>query len=206
MRIAPDVALLAEVHDTLNVVKRYFGDGRGDECNLVYHFPMAEHLILATVRKTRVQLDALIAASSDIPVDCQWAAFIRNHDELSLGALDGDAKNEILEYCDPGKKYRFGENKGLSMRLASMFEGDPERMKHALSVLLSLPASVVIYYGEEIGMVNDRSIGEQKDTRRYVRGMFDWTAARVQMNDPDSLFSFVAESIQKRKTIGSEIK
>ena len=197
-RIAPYKVLLAEVPDTLDEVKKYFGDGGGDECNLVYHFPMSESLILAVIRNDRTQIDKLIAASFDIPAGCQWAVFLRNHDELSLQTLGSDAGKEILEHCDPGRKYLFGEKWGLSMRLASMFKEDKEKIKKAFSILLSIPASTVIYYGEEIGMVNDKSIGEQKDTRRYVRGVFDWAAARAQMKDPHSLFSFVAALIRKR--------
>ncbi|MDP3770312.1 MAG: alpha-amylase family glycosyl hydrolase [bacterium] len=180
---APEVALLAEVHDTLDEVKKYFGNGRGDECNLAYHFQVSEDLMLAVIRNDRAQVDTLIAASSDIPADCQWVAFLRNHDELSLKTLDSDAAKELLDYCDPERKYLFDKNKGLSMRLASMFGGDTQKIKNAFSLLLSLPASVVIYYGEEIGMVNDESIGEQKDTRRYVRGTFPTFNLQVQPGD-----------------------
>lgn len=198
-KVNPGVALLAEVHDTIPEVKKYFGEGKGNECHLVYNFPLAERLFLAVIRSDRLMVPEMVSASFDIPADCQWAVFLRNHDELSLGTLTGDERNKIFEYCDPERRYAFRGEEGLSMRMASIFKREPEKVRDAFKMLISLQVVPIIYYGEEIGMQNDETIGLPKDTRRYVRGKFDWTSAYRQMEDPNSLFSFVAGLIHERK-------
>ncbi|MFA5830201.1 MAG: alpha-amylase family glycosyl hydrolase [Candidatus Paceibacterota bacterium] len=193
----PDIALLGEVHDTPERTREYFGTG--DECHMVYHFPLAIKTILAAKRNDNHIVDEIIASMGGIPDGCGWVTFLRNHDALVFPILTPEEKAEILEYGDPTGKYRFRTDRGIAVRLATLFEKEPEKIRNAFSLLFREPGSPVIYYGEEIGMKNDTTIGEQKDTRRYVRGVFDWETATIQTKDADSLFSFIAKEIQTKK-------
>lgn len=193
----PEVALLGEVHDTPERTREYFG--MGDECHMVYHFPLATKTILATKRDDDSIVNELVANMTGIPENCSWVTFLRNHDALVFGSLPPEEKTEMLEYGDPTEKYRFRTDRGIAVRLATLFEREPEKIKKAFSLLFEERGSPVIYYGEEIGMKNDTTIGEQKDTRRYVRGKFDWEIADKQTSDSDSLFSFIAKEIRLKK-------
>lgn len=192
---SPQIALLAEVFDTPERTCEYFGND--DECQLVYHFPLAERMILAAFHNNPQEAAELFASTPAIPEHCQWAIFLRSHDELLL--THGEHQ-EFIAACDPEHKYVFKED-GLCMRLGSIFKHDPARIRLAFDMLLSFPAAPIIYYGEEIGMENDDSIGLPLDRRRYVRGAFDWEKAQAQMNDPNSLFSFIARLLAKRKAV-----
>ncbi len=194
--INPDVVMLAEVSDPPEISRAYFGDG--NECHLVYHFQMSETLIMAEVKGEPGLIDAMIKRSYPIPPNCQWAAFLRNHDELSLHNTIEEDRVLLFDYADSEHKNTFKGNKGLSMRLASIFKKDSLKMKHSLETLIKLPASPIIYYGEELGMENDNTIGTQKDTRRYVRGIFEWDVAEEEIKNPNSLFSYVKKLLQER--------
>jgi glycosidase len=142
---------------------------------------------------TRSQLDLMLKECADIPKNCAWAAFLRNHDELSLATLSDAERTALVDYLDPEHCYIFrGGPYGdytTSMRLGSMFEKNPEKILEAFRLLYSIPGAQVMYYGDEIGMTNLPVQEGVVDTRMYVRGEFDWLEARGQIQDPDSLFT-----------------
>lgn len=191
-----DVALLAEVHDELQKTTAYFGVG--EECQLVYHFSLAEELFLALIREDGARLKAMADKASFIPVGCRWLIFLRNHDDLSLATLSESDKEKLRDALDPERKFGFGNSEGISVRLANALKGDLIKIKSAFSLLFELsknyPMRPVIYYGDEIGMRNIAIPSGEKDTRRVLRGQFDWQEAGHQMNDPSSLFSAVAKT------------
>ncbi|MCF7844080.1 hypothetical protein K9M47_04295 [Candidatus Gracilibacteria bacterium] len=191
-----NIALLAEVNDTPEKTLEYFG--QGDECHLVYHFPLTSKILLAAKNDTPHIIDELRISMTNVPKGCQWVTFLRNHDALIMPSLTLDEKKGMLEYGDPTSAYHFRINHGMSVRLATFFEKNPEKIKDAYRMLFSMPGSPVIYYGEEIGMKNDTTIDEQKDTRRYVRGVFNWTEATNQTNNTDSLFSFISNELKAK--------
>lgn len=190
--------LLAEVNGSIDEVKKYFGEG--DECHLVYHFMLTERIFVAALKSDRSILRDIAALSRDIPPNCRWAVFLRSHDQLSFGSMTETEQTEFRTYCDPEGQFSFkNEEGGISMRIADIFKNDPEKIRMAFDMLFSLPATPFIYYGDEIGMENDTTIGTPRDTRRYVRGKFDWNLALEQQKNPDSLFNFVRECIRKYK-------
>jgi len=190
----PGIAILAEVHDELEIMKQYFGEG--DECHMVYNFPLTEQMLLALLRESRTGVDLLVEASRGIPDNCCWTAFLRHHDEISLATLSETVRAELLDYYDPDKKYRFAT--GTSMRLATMLRGDTERILRAFELLLSVPGSPIIYYGDEIAMENIPLERGEKDTRRSVRGTFDWATAIIASRNSSSLYSRLAGLIHAR--------
>ena len=186
-----DVILIAEAVGNLDVTKAYFGDG--DECHMVYHFGLAEQMWLALAKGDRTKFERVLEESRDIPENCQWVVFLRNHDEIALGDLDENDRAALMQFLDPDKRYWMEKANLTSMRLAEVFAGDETKIRAALEMLYKAPGAHVMYYGDEIGMRNlDRQEGIV-DTRKYVRGVFDRESARSQMKDPGSLFNEVAK-------------
>ena len=193
----PGVALLGEAHgeDPIPVLKSYFGDG--DECHLMYHFPLVGKLVLALKRDDRSVLEPMLAESAEIPEEAQWVTLLRHHDEMPLALLPEDERGEVFDYFDAEKKYQF--NLGTSLRTATMFRGEKRDILRAFEMLFSIPGSPIIYYGDEIGMENILMEANERDTRRSVRGVFDWVEAERQLADPGSLFHGVAKIIEAWK-------
>lgn len=190
----PGTILLAETHDPIAVTKKYFGDG--DESHLVYNFPLSEAIFLSLITGDDKKLRKIIEESSRIPAGCRWATFLRNHDELALDTLTPEERQSIINYADPTRKFDFKHGRGVSMRLGSIFEKDPAKIIEAFKLLFSVSGTPVIYFGEEIGMKNLAISEAPLDSRRYVRGEFDWQEAEKQMTQPDSIFNKVAEMIK----------
>lgn len=190
----PEVILLAEVHQPIPLARTYFGEG--DECHMVYHFPLAEQFWLALKRDDRTLVDAMVNASHAIPPNCQWATFLRSHDEISLSTLDAKERSELNDFFDPEHRYPFKKGEASSVRIATIFGGDKERIADALALLYKTPGSPIMYYGDEIGMQNLPLDPQVTDTRKYVRGNFDREEARRQMADPASLWSRIADIIK----------
>jgi len=190
----PEVVLLAETSEDVESAKVYFGDG--DECHLVYNFPLMAHFWLALCDGDRTLLDAVIARSADIPANCAWATFLRNHDEINLSNLDMVTRHRLIDFLDPDHEYLFNKGEATSMRIGSVFPGDPTRILEAISTLYRTPGTPIMYYGDEIGMPNLPPENEQIDSRHAVRGVFDRSAADVQSKDPDSLLNRIARIIR----------
>ena len=190
----PEVILLAEVHQEVPLAKTYFGDG--DECHLVYHFPLTEQFWLALKRNDHALVDTMVSDSFAIPANCQWATFLRNHDELSLSTLLAKERAELNDFLDPEHRYPFKKGAASSVRVSTVFGGDQERIAEAFRLLYGTKGAPVMYYGDEIGMKTLPVAPQVSDTRRYVRGKFDWKEAERQMNDPYSLWNQVAEIIK----------
>jgi glycosidase len=140
------------------------------------------------------RLDHMVKGALDIPESCAWVTFLRNHDEISLRTLGVLERRALIDYVDPERRYMFGEFPAV--RIASIYNGDREKILRALNMLYSLPGSPVMYYGDEIGMRNLPVEKDILDTRRYVRGTFDREVAKLQMQDAGSLFNEVAQIVQ----------
>lgn len=190
-----NVIMLAEAHQEIAAMKTYFG--AGDECHLVYHFPLAEQMFLSLLRDDGAALEAMVRESGDIPENCAWALFLRNHDELSLSTLLEEEQFELVDFLDPKHKYVFKRGRATAMRLGSIFKKHRGNLKRMFELLYSLPGAPVMYYGDEIGMENLPLEEGIVDTRIYVRGPFDWEEAQRQMSDPESLFNQTARIIRR---------
>jgi maltose alpha-D-glucosyltransferase/alpha-amylase len=145
---APGNMLLAEANQWAKDTLPYFGDG--DEFHMNFHFPLMPRIFLALAQGNREPLDWILAQTPPIPENCQWATFLRNHDELTLEMVTEDEREFLWNYYAPDPRQRL--NLGIRRRLAPLLENDRARIQVAHSLLLTLIGSPVLYYGDEIGM------------------------------------------------------
>ena len=176
--------LLAEANQSPSDVRPYFGDG--DECHMAFHFPVMPRLFMALHLEERDPIVDIMEHTPNIPDTCQWALFLRNHDELTLEMVTDDERDYMyLAYsADPMARL----NVGIRRRLAPLMNNSRRRIELLTSVLFSLPGTPIIYYGDEIGMGDNMHLGD----RNGVRTPMQWTGDRnagFSRADPQQLFS-----------------
>ena len=193
------ICLLAEIGGSVEEAQQYFSEG--DECQLVYHFSLMRQMFISLMRNEYRSLEQMIQTSYDIPHNCQWATFLRNHDDIFIEVLSEHERLELLDFLDPERRYPFNKGQTTSMRLGSIFAKKPERIIEALELLYSLPGAPIMYYGDEIGMQNLPIQAGIIDTRKYVRGDFDWPTAEAMLKDPGSLLEKVAACIKRASVV-----
>jgi trehalose synthase len=216
-----DAILLGEVNLPHADQRRFVGDEDGDELTMVFDFIGMQNLYLSLARQDAAALARALRDRPELPVEAQWATFVRNHDELTLDKLSDDERQEVFDAFGPEPDMQI-YGRGLRRRLPPMLEGDPRRIRMVYSLLFSLPGTPVLFYGEEIGM------GEELAApgRLAVRTPMQWTGGRnggfsdaapsrlagpvvqggfgpghvnveAQRRDPDSLLSFVKLLVQR---------
>ena len=179
----PGRLLLAEANMWPEDVREYFGDG--DECQMAYHFPLMPRMYMAIALEDRHPVVEILAQTPDIPANCQWAVFLRNHDELTLEMVTSKERDYMYSMYASDARARI--NLGIRRRLAPLLENDHERIKLMNSLLLSMPGTPVLYYGDEIGMGDNIFLGD----RDGVRTPMQWTSDRnggFSRADPQRLY------------------
>jgi maltose alpha-D-glucosyltransferase / alpha-amylase len=173
-RLYPDRVLLAEANQWPADVVEYFGDPEmgGDECHMAFHFPLMPRIFMAVRREQRYPISEILAQTPPIPANCQWGIFLRNHDELTLEMVTDDERDYM--YAEYAKDPRMKANIGIRRRLAPLLENDRNQLELFTALLLSLPGSPVLYYGDEIGMGDNIWLGD----RDGVRTPMQWTPDR----------------------------
>ena len=178
-----DRVLLAEANQWPEEVRDYFGDG--DECHMAFHFPLMPRMYMAIAQEDRHPIVEIMEQTPDIPANAQWAIFLRNHDELTLEMVTSKERDYMYQMFAADPRARL--NLGIRRRLAPLLENDPERIKLMNSLLLSMPGSPIIYYGDEIGMGDNFYIGD----RNGVRTPMQWSPDRnagFSHADPQRLY------------------
>jgi maltose alpha-D-glucosyltransferase/alpha-amylase len=170
----PGRVLLAEANQWPTDVVQYFGDSAsgGDECHMAFHFPLMPRIFMAVRRESRFPISEILAQTPDIPTGCQWGIFLRNHDELTLEMVTDDERDYM--YAEYAKDPRMKANIGIRRRLAPLLDNDRNQQELFTALLLSLPGSPVLYYGDEIGMGDNIWLGD----RDGVRTPMQWTPDR----------------------------
>jgi maltose alpha-D-glucosyltransferase/alpha-amylase len=165
-----DKMLLAEANQWPEDVQAYFGNG--DECHMLFHFPLMPRMYMAIAQEDRFPITDIMRQTPDIPPDCQWAIFLRNHDELTLEMVTDKERDYLWQFYASDSRARL--NLGIRRRLAPLLERDRRRIELMNSLLLTMPGTPVIYYGDEIGMGDNLHLGD----RDGVRTPMQWSPDR----------------------------
>ncbi len=179
----PNRVLLAEANQWPEDVREYFGNG--DECHMAFHFPLMPRMYMAIAQEDRHPVVEIMQQTPDIPSNAQWAIFLRNHDELTLEMVTSRERDYMYRMYAADLQARI--NLGIRRRLAPLMENDPERVKLMNSLLLSMPGSPIVYYGDEIGMGDNIYLGD----RNGVRTPMQWSPDRnagFSRADPQRLY------------------
>ncbi len=213
--------ILAEANQVPADVRPYFGDG--DECHMAFHFPLMPRIYMALGQEDSTPIIDIMAKTPDIPENCQWGLFLRNHDELTLEMVTGDERDYMyLAYSgDP----RMRINVGIRRRLAPLLDNNRRRMELLNSLLFSFPGTPILYYGDEIGMGDNIYLGDRNGVRTPMQWSGDRNAGfsrcnpaklyspvimdplwgyqsinvEAQMGDPSSLLNWMRNMIALRK-------
>jgi maltose alpha-D-glucosyltransferase/alpha-amylase len=165
-----NVLLLGEANQWPEDVVEYFGGGA--EFHMNYHFPIMPRLFMALRQEDRRPIVEILENTPDIPPDCQWGMFLRNHDELTLEMVSDEDRDYL--YNEYAKDRRMRLNVGIRRRLAPLMDNSRRRIELLNGLLLSLPGSPFLYYGDEIGMGDNIYLGD----RDGVRTPMQWSSDR----------------------------
>ncbi len=168
-RYAPGRMLLAEANQWPEDAQIYFGDG--DECHMSFHFPLMPRMYMAIAREDRFPITDIMRQTPEIPGNCQWAVFLRNHDELTLEMVTSGERDYLWETYAADRRARL--NLGIRRRLAPLLEHDRRRIELMNGLLLSMPGTPVIYYGDEIAMGDNIFLGDRDGVRTPMQWSMD---------------------------------
>jgi maltose alpha-D-glucosyltransferase/alpha-amylase len=204
-----DRMLLAEANQWPEDTRPYFGEG--DECHMGFHFPLMPRMYMAVAQEDRHPLTDIIRQTPDIPESCQWAIFLRNHDELTLEMVTDEERDYLWQTYAEDSRARI--NLGIRRRLAPLMQNDRRKIELMNSLLLSLPGSPILYYGDEIGMGDNYYLGD----RDGVRTPMQWSNDRnggFSRADPqrlflpailDSVYGYQAINVETQNRDGSSL-
>jgi maltose alpha-D-glucosyltransferase / alpha-amylase len=181
---AKNKVLLAEANQWPEDVQEYFG--QSDECHMAYHFPLMPRIYMAIAQEDRFPITDILRQTPDIPANCQWALFLRNHDELTLEMVT-DVERDYL-WSTYANDPRARINVGIRRRLAPLMDNDRRKIELMNSLLFSFPGTPILYYGDEIGMGDNIYLGD----RNGVRTPMQWTPDRnggFSRADPAKLYA-----------------
>ncbi len=167
---APGKMLLAEANQWPEDAQQYFG--QGDECHMSFHFPLMPRMYMAIAQEDRFPISDIMRQTPEIPENCQWAIFLRNHDELTLEMVTDSERDYLWNTYAADRRARI--NLGIRRRLGPLMEHDRRRVELMNGLLLSMPGTPVIYYGDEIGMGDNIHLGD----RDGVRTPMQWSPDR----------------------------
>ena len=174
--------LLAEANQWPEDVKEYFGDE--DECHMAFHFPLMPRIYMSIASEDRFPITDIMRQTPDLAETNQWAIFLRNHDELTLEMVTDSERDYLWNTYASDRRARL--NLGIRRRLAPLMERDRRRIELINSLLLSMPGTPVIYYGDELGMGDNIHLGD----RDGVRTPMQWSSDRnggFSRADPEQL-------------------
>jgi len=209
----PDRVMLCEANQWPDDVVQYFGDPAtgGDECHMAFHFPVMPRIFMAVRRENRYPISEIMEQTPSIPANCQWGIFLRNHDELTLEMVSDEERDYM--WAEYAKDPRMKANIGIRRRLAPLLENDINQIELFTALLLSLPGSPVLYYGDEIGMGDNIWLGD----RDGVRTPMQWTPDRnagFSTCDPgrlylpvnmDSIYGFQVTNVESQTRNSSSL-
>src|SRR5436305_2914671 len=202
----PGTVFLAEANMWPEDSASYFGDG--DECHMNYHFPVMPRMFMALQREDRYPITDIFDQTPPIPENCQWAMFLRNHDELTLEMVTDEERDYMYKVYAKDPKAKI--NLGIRHRLAPLMDNNRSKIELMNSLLFSLPGTPVIYYGDEIGMGDNFYLGDRDGVRTPMQWSPDRNAGFSEANpqqlylpvilDPEYHYEAVNVEMQRRNT------
>ena len=165
----PDRFLLAEANQWPEDVRDYFGDG--DECHMAFHFPLMPRMFMAIASEDRYPIHDIMRQTPAIPENCQWAIFLRNHDEMTLEMVTD--RERAFMYSVYASDPRARVNVGIRRRLAPLMENDRRKIELMTALLFSMPGTPIVYYGDEIGMGDNIYLGDRDGVRTPMQWSID---------------------------------
>lgn len=162
--------ILAEANMWPADVRPYFGEG--DECHMAFHFPLMPRIYMALRQEDRLPITEIMAKTPEIPANCQWGLFLRNHDELTLEMVTNEERDYMYFAYSSDPRMRI--NVGIRRRLAPLVDNNRRRIELLNSLLFSFPGTPILYYGDEIGMGDNIYLGD----RNGVRTPMQWNSDR----------------------------
>ena len=176
--------VLAEANQWPTDVRPYFGDG--DECQMAFHFPLMPRIYVAIRQEDCLPITEIMAQTPDIPSNCQWGLFLRNHDELTLEMVTDDERDYMYLAYSANPRMRL--NLGIRRRLAPLLDNNRLRIELLNSILFSFPGTPILYYGDEIGMGDNVELGDRNGVRTPMQWNGDKNGGFSQA-DPEKLYS-----------------
>ncbi|MGH9712759.1 MAG: maltose alpha-D-glucosyltransferase [Candidatus Acidiferrales bacterium] len=178
----PGRMLLAEANQWPADVSAYFG--KGDEFHMAFHFPLMPRMFMAVKLEDRKPIVEILQRTPEIPASCQWCIFLRNHDELTLEMVTDIERDYMYDEYARDKSMRI--NFGIRRRLAPLLDNDRRRIELLNGLLMSLPGTPVIYYGDEIGMGDNVFLGDRNGVRTPMQWEGHWNGG-FSSADPERL-------------------
>jgi maltose alpha-D-glucosyltransferase / alpha-amylase len=180
----PGAMLLAEANQWPADLRPYFGNG--DEFHMAFHFPLMPRMFMGLRLEDRKPITEILQQTPEIPASCQWCLFLRNHDELTLEMVTDIERDYMYDLYASDKTMRL--NLGIRRRLAPLLDNDRRRIELMNGMLLSLPGTPIIYYGDEIGMGDNVYLGDRNGVRTPMQWSGGWNGG-FSAADPESLYS-----------------
>jgi maltose alpha-D-glucosyltransferase/alpha-amylase len=180
----PGRMFLAEANQWPADLRPYFGDG--DEFHMAFHFPLMPRMFMGVKLEDRKPITEILQQTPEIPPSCQWALFLRNHDELTLEMVTDIERDYMYDSYALNKTMRI--NLGIRRRLAPLLDNDRRRVELMNGMLMSLPGTPIIYYGDEIGMGDNVNLGDRNGVRTPMQWNGGWNGG-FSTADPESLYS-----------------
>ena len=198
----PQVMLLAEANMWPEDAVAYFGEG--DECQMNYHFPLMPRMFMSLKMEDRYPITDIMDQTPAIPDNCQWALFLRNHDELTLEMVTDEERDYMHKAY--GKNNLSRINLGLRHRLAPLLDNNRDKIELMNCLLFSLPGTPVIYYGDEIGMGDNVHLGDRDGVRTPMQWSPDRNAGFSHANPQQLYLPLIADPEYRFETVNVEIQ
>jgi maltose alpha-D-glucosyltransferase / alpha-amylase len=176
--------LLAEANQWPADLRPYFGDG--DEFHMAFHFPLMPRMFMGLKLEDRKPITEILQQTPEIPPSCQWSLFLRNHDELTLEMVTDMERDYMYDMYAASKSMRL--NLGIRRRLAPLLNNDRRRIELMNGMLMSLPGTPIIYYGDEIGMGDNILLGDRNGVRTPMQWNGGWNAG-FSIAEPQRLYA-----------------
>jgi maltose alpha-D-glucosyltransferase/alpha-amylase len=180
----PGAMLLAEANQWPADLRPYFGNG--DEFHMAFHFPLMPRMFMGLRLEDRKPITEILQQTPDIPSTCQWCLFLRNHDELTLEMVTDVERDYMYDVYATDKAMRL--NLGIRRRLAPLLDNDRRRIELMNGMLLSMPGTPILYYGDEIGMGDNIYLGDRNGVRTPMQWSAGWNGG-FSTADPERLYS-----------------